>query len=153
MQITVPVYGYKSHIGADRRHRLIRTWSVTDAASYDGRALPELLDTSNTGAQVWADTAYRSRRNEKRIAAAGPISKVHFRRATGKPLPANLQKANAARSKVRSGIEHVLAGQKHRMDLFVRTIGIVRAHTKIGIANLAYSLPRYLYLETAAKTA
>ncbi|MEO0631977.1 MAG: transposase, partial [Planctomycetota bacterium] len=76
MQIAVPVYGYKSHVGADRRHRLIRTWSVTDAASYDGRALPALLDTSNTGSEVWADTAYRRRRNEKRIAAAGLVSKI-----------------------------------------------------------------------------
>ncbi|MEO1725158.1 MAG: transposase [Pseudomonadota bacterium] len=140
MQIAVPVYGYKSHIGADRRHRLIRIWPVTDAASYDGRALLELLDTSNTCAQVWADTAYRSRRNAKRIAVAGPVSKVHFRRAPGNPLPANRQKANAARSKVRSGIEHVFAGQKHRMDLFARTIGIARARIKICTANLTYNL-------------
>ncbi|MEO0623157.1 MAG: IS5 family transposase [Pseudomonadota bacterium] len=153
MQIAVPVYGYKSHVGADRRHRLIRTWSVTDAASHDGRALPGLLDTSNTGSGVWADTAYRSRKNEKRIAAAGLVSKVHFRRAPGKPLPANRQKANAARSRVRSAIEHVFADQKHRMGLFVRTIGIARARTKIGFANLAYNLRRYLYLETATKAA
>lgn len=34
MQIAIAVYGYKSHIGADRRHRLIRTWTVTDAARH-----------------------------------------------------------------------------------------------------------------------
>ncbi|MEO1317839.1 MAG: IS5/IS1182 family transposase, partial [Pseudomonadota bacterium] len=80
-----------------------------------------------------ADAAYRSRRKEKRIAVAGLVSKVHFRWAPGKPLPANRQRANAVRSKVRSGIEHVLADQKHRMDLFVTTIGIARARTKIGL--------------------
>ncbi len=42
MQIATPVYGYKSHVGVDRRHRFIRTWSVTDAARYDGRELPGL---------------------------------------------------------------------------------------------------------------
>ena len=48
MEIATPVYGYKSHVGVDRRHRFIRTWSVTDAARYDGRELPGLLDRSNT---------------------------------------------------------------------------------------------------------
>lgn len=153
LQIAVPVYGYKSHIGADRRHRLIRTWSVSDAARHDGRELAGLLDRQNTGSGVWADTAYRSQKNEKRIAAAGLVSKVHFRRAPGRLLPANRQKANAARSRVRSAIEHVFADQKHRMGLFVRTIGIARARTKIGLANLAYNLRRYLYLETEAKAA
>lgn len=150
MEIAVPVYGYKSHIGADRRHRLIRTWTVTDAARYDGRELPGLLDRSNTASAVWADTAYRSQKNEKRIAAAGLTSRVHFRRAPGKPLPAARQKANAARSRVRSGVEHVFADQKHRMELFIRTIGIARARTKIGMANLAYNLRRYVWLEAQA---
>ncbi|MEM6934521.1 MAG: IS5 family transposase [Pseudomonadota bacterium] len=152
-QIAVPVYGYKSHIGADRRHRLIRTWTVTDAARYDGRELPGLLDRSNTASPVWADTAYRSQKNEKRIAAAGLKSKVHFLRAPGKAQPAIRQKANAARSKVRSAVEHIFADQKHRMELFVRTIGIERARTKIGMANLAYNFRRYVWLEGQAGSA
>ena len=49
MEIATPVYGYKCHIGVDRRHRFIRTWSVTDAARYDGRELAGLLDQNNTG--------------------------------------------------------------------------------------------------------
>ena len=56
MEIATPVYGYKSHIGADRHHRFIRTWSVTDAARHDGRELPGLLDRTNTGSSVWADS-------------------------------------------------------------------------------------------------
>lgn len=150
MEIAIPVYGYKSHIGADRRHRLIRTWTVTDAARHDGRELPGLLDRANTASPVWADTAYRSQKNEKRIAAAGLTSKVHFRRAPGKPLPAARQKANAARSRIRSAVEHIFADQKHRMELFVRTIGIARAHTKVGMANLTYTLRRFVYLKTQA---
>ena len=98
MEIAVPVYGYKSHIGTDRRHRLIRTWSVTDASRYDGRELPGLLDKANTGSSVWADTAYRSAKNERRIAAAGLVSRVHFRKPRGKPMPGPRARANAARS-------------------------------------------------------
>jgi hypothetical protein len=31
------------------------------------------------------------------------------------------------------------------MGLFVRTIGIARARTKIGMANLAYNLTRFVW--------
>src|SRR3712207_4313568 len=48
VNIAVPVFGYKNHIGIDRRHGLIRTWTVTDAARYEGALLPELLDKTNT---------------------------------------------------------------------------------------------------------
>jgi hypothetical protein len=44
--------------------------------------------------------------------------------------------ANNAKSKIRARVEHVFAEQKHRMRLFVRTIGIARATTKIGLVNL-----------------
>lgn len=148
MEIATPVYGYKSHIGADRRHRLIRTWGVTDASRYDGRELPGLLDKANTGSAVWADTAYRSAKNERRVAQAGLVSKIHFRKPRGKPMPEPRARANAARSRERAGVEHVFADQKHRMGLFVRTIGIVRARTKIGLANLAYNFRRFLFLQT-----
>jgi IS5 family transposase len=43
-QIAVPVYGYKNHISTDRRHGLIRKWTVSDAAAHDGRFLRELVD-------------------------------------------------------------------------------------------------------------
>ncbi|NEU14576.1 hypothetical protein G3T14_21015 [Methylobacterium sp. BTF04] len=41
----------------------------------------------------------------------------------------------------------MFAGQKHRFGLFVRTIGLVRARTKIGLADLAYNLKRFLWIE------
>ena len=143
--IAIPVFGYKSHINTDRRHGFIRKWLVTDAAHHDGRGLAVLLDKSNTGSAVWADTAYRSNKNERQIEKAGLISKIHFRRAPGKPLRQPHQRANATRSKVRSAIEHVFAEQKQRMNLFVRTIGLKRARPKIGLVNLPYNLKRLIY--------
>ena len=56
--------------------------------------------------------------------------------------------ANARRSKVRSAVEHVFAHEKGLMGLVVRTIGIARAETKIGFANLAYNMHRFIWLET-----
>ena len=52
-----------------------------------------------------------------------------------------------AMGKVRAHVEHVFAGQKHRMGLVVRTIGIARATIKIGMANLVYNFQRLAWLE------
>ena len=62
-------------------------------------------------------------------------------------MPARTSKANAKKSAVRAHIEHVFAEQKARMGLFVRTIGIARATTKIGLANLLYNMRRLIWLE------
>ena len=47
-------YGYKNHIGIDRRHKLVRCWSVTPASTHDSQALDDILDESNTASGVWA---------------------------------------------------------------------------------------------------
>jgi hypothetical protein len=56
------------------------------------------------------------------------------------------QSGNAARARVRSRVEHVFAAQKCRLRLFIRTIGMVRARVKIGLANLAYNFTRMAWL-------
>ena len=66
----------------------------------------------------------------------------------GKPMPLNIRRGNATRGKVRSAVEHVFAAQKQRLKLVVRTVGIARATTKIGLANLAYNLQRFAWLES-----
>ena len=56
-------------------------------------------------------------------------------------------RANGRRSKIRAFVEHVFAQQKARMGLCVRTIGIARARTRIGMANLVYNLNRFVWYE------
>ena len=147
-EIASPVFGYKSHIGIDRRHGLIRTWLVTDAAAHDGARLREgLIDPNNTASDVWADTAYRSQANEAYLAGIGKRSRIHRKKPPGKPMARNTARANAAKSKIRRAVEHPFAHQKGIMGLVVRTIGKVRAETKIGIANLAFNMRRLVWLE------
>ena len=135
--LAIPVFGYKNHISTDVHHGLIRRWTVTDAAAHDGARLPELLDKNNTASGVWADTVYRSKKNEAHMEKHGFISKVHRKKPRGKPMPERTSRANGVKSKVRAKEEHVFAVQKGPMALFIRTIGIARATTKIGMANLA----------------
>jgi transposase, IS5 family len=146
VDLAVPAFGYKNHLGIDRRHRLIRRWRVTDAARHDGALLPELIDTTNTASDVWADTAYRSQANEKFLADRLLRSQIHRRKPKGKPMPRRTARANARRSAVRAAVEHVFARQKGPMGLFIRTIGVARARTKIGLANLVNNMQRVVWL-------
>ncbi|CCG40977.1 transposase (fragment) [Magnetospirillum molischianum DSM 120] len=109
--------------------------------------MPDLLDKTNTASGVWADTAYRSEKNEAFMAKNGFVSKVHRKKPKGKPMPERTRKANALKSMVRSKIEHVFAHQKGPMAAIVRTIGKARAETKIGLINLAYNMRRFMWLE------
>jgi IS5 family transposase len=54
--------------------------------------------------------------------------------------------ASAAMAPMRSRVEHVFAEQKSRMALFIRTVGIARATTKIGLVNILYNIKRLIYL-------
>ena len=146
-EIMIPAFGYKNHISIDRRHGLIRKWEATHAAANDGHRLENLLDPKNTSSAVWADTAYRSGANEEALQQRGLISKIHFRKPPGKSMSKSLVKANAARSKIRSAVEHVFACQKGAMALSIRTVGLARARIKIGMANIVYNMKRLTFLE------
>jgi transposase, IS5 family len=146
--LAVPAFGYKNHISIDRRHGLIRRWTTSDAAAHDGARLAAVLDGQNTASDVWADTAYRSAKNEALLADRGLVSRIHRKKPKGRAMSVRTRRANARKSAVRSAVEHVFARQKGPMGLLVRTIGIARAHVKIGLANLAFNMKRYLWLSS-----
>lgn len=143
--IAIPAFGYKNHASIDRRHGFIRGWNVTSAAAYDGAQLRNVLNRSNTGSTVWADTAYRSKKNEAWLEKNGYVSDIHQKKPKGRPMSEATSRANGRRSKIRAFVEHVFAQQKFRMGLLIRTIGIARARTKIGMANLVYNLTRFVW--------
>lgn len=151
VDLAIPMFGYKNHVGIDRAHGLIRTWDTSAANAHDGARLPELVSKNNTASGVWADTAYRSKKNEAFLAKGMFTSNIHQKKPPKRPMPEHIARANARRSAVRSAVEHVFAGQKHRMGLFIRTIGLARARIKIGMANLAYNFQRLIWL--AGRTA
>jgi transposase, IS5 family len=138
--------GYKNHVGIDREHGFLRRYSVTHAAAHDGAQLGAVLDRDNTASDVWADTAYRSAANLTLLERRGLKPQFQRKRPRGRKMPANIARGNATRARVRSRVEHVFAAQKCRLGLVVRTIGIVRARVKIGLANLAYNLTRLAWL-------
>lgn len=141
------MFGYKNHIGIDCRHGLIRTGDASAANAHDGARLPDLVSRGNTASGVWADTAYRSQKNEAFLAKGAFVSNIHQKRLPRRPLLERIARTNPRRPKVRAPVEHVFAGQKHRMGLIVRIIGIAHARIKISMANLAYDFQRLAWLE------
>ncbi|MEM1162014.1 MAG: transposase [Pseudomonadota bacterium] len=102
--------------------------------------------------EVWADSAYRSKKNERWLSKNGLTSRIHMRKAQGRPMPEATSRANARKSAVRARVEHVFAHQKNRFGLFIRTIGLDRAEAKLTLANLAYNFERLIFHERNTAT-
>ena len=145
-------YGYKNHVSTDRRHKLVRRYAVTDAATHDSQVVAQVLDPNNTAAPVWADKAYRSEEIESLLEDLGHRSKVLRRGSKARKLTRREKQGNRTKSRVRARVEHVFGSQANDMGgTLVRSIGIVRARAHIGLRNLAYNMRRLTHLELAAR--
>ena len=137
-------YGYKNHINVDVKHKLIRSYTVTDASVHDSKVFDTLLERSNTSAEVYADSAYRSKESIELLKKRRFRERLQRKGCKHRRLTTREQQGNKTRAKIRCRTEHVfrvmamMAG-----SLVVRTVGIIRARTKIGLRNLAYNINRY----------
>ena len=137
-------YGYKNHVNVDRKYKLVRRYHVTDAAVHDSQAVDHLLMQGNTGAGVWADSAYRSKEMEDKLRARKLRSRIHRKGARGKPLGEQAKRSNRTKSTVRVRVEHVFGAQTNDMGgTLVRSIGFCRAAMRIGLKNLTYNMRRF----------
>jgi len=69
--------------------------------------LSELVDKTNTASGVWADTAYRSKKNQAWMAKNGLVSHIHTKKPKGRAMSVRASKANGKRSRVGALVEHV----------------------------------------------
>jgi IS5 family transposase len=143
-------FGYKNHINADAKNKLIRAYAVSAASVHDSQVFDELLDqsTDEDGQKraAYADSAYRSKEQEERLQANGIESQVCEKGARGKPLTEEQKASNRQKSKTRVRVEHVFGAQAQMGGHVVRTIGMARARVKIAIMNLAYNMRRFVLL-------
>src|ERR1017187_202964 len=144
-------FGYKNHVNADAKNKLIRRYEVSDASVHDSQTLDGLLNKDNTSQDVYADSAYRSAEIEAKLKARGFTSRIHRRGSRNHPLSQSQQEANRRKSKIRARVEHIFGAQENTPGgRIVRTIGIVRARAKIGLQNLVYNIRRLVVLERLA---
>ena len=126
----------------NNENKLIREYEVTSAEVHDSQVFTELL-TENSSRDVWADSAYRSDANEIDLYALGYRSQVHQKGKRNKPLTEKQQATNKRKSKTRARVEHVFGSiENEQGGMIVRTVGLVRAATKIGLMNIGYNIRR-----------
>lgn len=135
-------FGYKAHVSADVRHKLVRKAVVTDASVHDTNHFEDLLDPTNTSREVSADKGYVDRAREVRLTSAGWRVKVQRKAKPGKPLSARQKGRNTTIAKVRARVEHVFAGLHQMGGQMVRTIGKARAEFQITTKLAVYNLKR-----------
>ena len=107
------LYGYKDHVRAEDKSKLIDKYTVRDASVHDSQPLNDLLEEEKDQ-DFHADSAY-----------AGEEQKA----------------SNRKTSKVRARVECVFGFMKQSMKgLYLRSVGMLRVKTIIGLINLIYSL-------------
>ena len=143
-------FGYKNHINADAKNKLIRAYEVTVASVHDAQVFDELLDqgadAEGNKRAVYADSAYRSKEQEDKLQAYGIQSEVCEKGTRGKPLSEGQKLTNRHKSRTRVRVEHVFGAQAQMGGHVVRTIGIARARVKITMMNLVYNMRRFVLL-------
>jgi len=136
-------FGYKNHVKADKDSKLITKYSVSSAAPHDSTEIENLIDESDK--EVYADSAYRSEAIEKMLQAKGCKSQIHEKGYRNTPMTQEQQESNRTKSQTRAKIEHIFGFMTNSMNnaLFMRSIGMERIKSAIGLLNLTYNLFRF----------
>lgn len=141
-------YGYKNHINADVKHKFVRKYGVTSAEVHDSQHFGELIDEKNDTKKLWADSAYMSETVLLLLLMKMIEANINERAYRNKPLTDEQKAQNRVFSKTRARVEHVFGFMKNSLKAdVIRTVGIVRAKSEIGMINLTYNLSRYCQLE------
>jgi IS5 family transposase len=140
-------FGYKLHASVDKRCKLIRKLAVTHAAVADTTVFEELLDTTNTSRDVYADRGYPSAEREHNLNQAG--WRVHIqRKGTAKRAISEAQKQRNRRiATPRARVEHVFGALAQMGGKLVRCLGIVRTTLTLHLKAAAYNLKRLVFLK------
>ena len=146
-------FGYKIHINADGKFKLIRKFRVTPANDVDSKDFHKLLEKGTPGQPVedrcvFADSAYSGEANLAGITQLKLEPRVCEKGYRGHPLTDDQKASNREKSRVRSRVEHVFGVmfKLSRGSRMIYTIGQLRATVKVCLRNLAYNMSRYVTL-------
>lgn len=141
-------YGYKNHIKIDAKSKLIDEFEVTQASVHDSQVMEELLDETDSGQPMWADSAYDSKEIRKALRKNKTGCRIHKKGNRHVTLTKKQQEANTFKSRTRARVEHIFASIRNRVrGLQVRCIGFVRSTADITMQNLVYNMTRIVYIK------
>ena len=140
-------YGYKDHVKADEKSKLIDTYTVTDASVHDSQETEPLLSEEDKVPSLHADSAYSGERVAQAVEKKEMVNHIHEKGYRNNPLTDQQKENNKIKSKTRARVEHIFGFIENSMNgSFIRTIGIKRATTVIGLMNLTYPIFRAIQL-------
>jgi|JI8StandDraft_1071087.scaffolds.fasta_scaffold96460_1 IS5 family transposase len=140
-------YGYKNHILADMKTKLIKDYNISSANIYDGVGGVPLLLKLKKGEFIYGDSAYsNSKEFINYLLTKKLVPKLCGKGYRNRPLTKTIQKENYKISRIRSRVEHIFGDIKSFSNLRIRSIGIDRACLNIGLQCLLYNMRRYCIL-------
>lgn len=138
-------YGYKNHVKADKKTKLIEKYHTTDASVHDSNVIKPLIEESDRGQDLYLDAGYEAKETIVMECGMNPVicEKGH----RNNPLTEEQKQNNRIKSKTRCRIEHIFGFIEGAMNgSFVRSIGIVRAKAANALTNLVYNIFRYVQI-------
>ena len=134
-------FGYKNHIKMDKVSKFIKKCFVSAASLHDSQALDCLLEGSDKGQPLHADSAYVGQGDI--LAKWGMADEICEKGYRNHPLTAGQKESNRKKSSIRSRVEHAFGLEEGSMNrLTTRTVGLMRAKSTIFIKNMIYNFCR-----------
>lgn len=147
-------FGYKNHIKADSKTKLITGYKATTANIHDSDVIDELLSKNEDSRQpVHADSAYRSEAIEQMCRSKNIDSCIHEKGYRGNPLTKRQQQRNRKKSRIRASVEHIFGFMTNSMnEMYLNYRNFIRNQAAIGLMNLTYNLFRLVQLKVEVRS-
>lgn len=147
--------GYKNHVLADRRSKLITSWKLTDAAQADSSQVENVLRDwwrYLSGQGLWADSAYIGAAVEEVLKRYGMKGHINERGFRNHPLTEKQKQSNRQKSKSRARVEHIFAFITNSMNgMESRLRSFARVEVAVAMKNLTYNLCRLTQLRVKVR--
>jgi IS5 family transposase len=131
----VSYFGYKNHVKADAKSKVISDYDVTPANTHDSQVFTQFYNEYEN------DSAYVGQNLPRNV-----VPEICERAYRNKPLTDGQKAANREKSRVRARIEHVFGFiEGHMHGSTFRGKGLARAKFNIGLTNLIYNVERYVF--------
>jgi len=147
-------FGYKNHIKADSKTKLITGYKATPANIHDSEVIDELLNKKeDSGQPVHADSAYRSEAIEQGFRIKNIESCIHEKGYRGNRLTKRQQQRNRKKSRIRARVEHIFGFMTNSMNkMYLHYRNFIRNQAAIGLMNLTYNLFRLVQLKVEVRS-
>lgn len=141
-------FGYKNHIKADSKTKIITGYKVTTANISDKHMVKELLDKKeDAGQPLYGDAAYNDKNLSEIYETVGVINKTCTQGYKNRKLTEADRQQNRKKSKVRARVEHIFGFMVNTMkSKYLKYRSFIRNEAALGLINLTYNLFRLVQL-------